>query len=96
MQAFTIVDKGAFRRILKYQRPQMLDNDMPHRTKLREEILYKAKVAEQRIREEFKVGFPSFISSRSYLIILTCARRMCRDRYPLRSMGGHRVPMTRT
>lgn len=33
----------------------MKDSDVPHRTKIREEILEKAKVAEERIRKHFKV-----------------------------------------
>jgi hypothetical protein len=43
-----------------YQRPQTLESDIPHRTKLREEIIRKAELAKERIANELKV--------RSYLL----------------------------
>lgn len=37
-----MVDKKAFRDLLKYQHPQMKDEDIPHHTKLTQFILEKA------------------------------------------------------
>ncbi|PPQ85072.1 hypothetical protein CVT26_005196 [Gymnopilus dilepis] len=53
-QPFRIVEKSSFRALLTYQRPAMNDSDIPHRTKLREEIVYKAEVAIDRLKEHFK------------------------------------------
>ena len=50
-----IVEKSSFRALLTYQRPAMSDKDIPHRTKLREEIIYKAEVAIERLKQHFKV-----------------------------------------
>ncbi|KAH7903788.1 hypothetical protein BJ138DRAFT_990081, partial [Hygrophoropsis aurantiaca] len=47
--------------LLKYQRPQTKESDIPHRTKLREEILTKAVEAEVKIREHYK-NIPGQIS----------------------------------
>ena len=52
---FSIVERGPFRRILQFQRPTMKDSDIPHRTKIREEILEKAKVVEARLAQHLKV-----------------------------------------
>ena len=38
----------------------MKDSDIPHRTKLREEIILKADEAIKRLKAHFKVGFLSF------------------------------------
>ena len=51
LQAFQLVDKGAFRRLLMYTRPSLSERDIPHRTKIQEEILLKAEVAEGRVCE---------------------------------------------
>ncbi|GLB42145.1 putative hAT family C-terminal dimerisation region [Lyophyllum shimeji] len=53
-QAFTLVEKDTFRRILKYQRPATKDSDIPRRTKLQEEIMYKAGLVQRRLCERFK------------------------------------------
>ncbi|RDB19238.1 hypothetical protein Hypma_013493 [Hypsizygus marmoreus] len=53
-QAFTLVDKKSFRGILKYQRPATKESDIPHHTKLQEEVIYKAQVIEKRLRDHFK------------------------------------------
>ncbi|KAH7920372.1 hypothetical protein BV22DRAFT_1021370, partial [Leucogyrophana mollusca] len=55
--SFTVVDKESFRALLKYQRPQTRESDIPHRTKLREEILTKAAEAEVKLCEHFKIGW---------------------------------------
>ena len=38
-KAFQFVDKGPFRHLLQYLRPSLSDNDIPHCTKTRQEIL---------------------------------------------------------
>ena len=58
--AFTLVDKGPFRRLLKYQCPQTSEADIPHRTKLREEIMKKVTVAEEHIRKELEVSLKPY------------------------------------
>ena len=52
----SVVDEKPFRALLKYQRPSMQDSDIPHRTKLTEEIVEKANDAIRRIKEDFKVS----------------------------------------
>jgi hypothetical protein len=42
-QAFQIVDKEPFRRLLKYLRPNMPDKDIPHRTKIKDSITHHAE-----------------------------------------------------
>ncbi|KAG6912948.1 hypothetical protein DXG01_010873 [Tephrocybe rancida] len=53
-QAFRLIEKKSFRGILKYQRPSTKESDIPKRTKLQEEIIYKSKVVEMRLKEHFK------------------------------------------
>ena len=55
-KAFSVVDKTTFRALLKYQCPKMKDSDIPHRTKLRKEILVKAGNVENRLKEHLKVS----------------------------------------
>jgi hypothetical protein len=50
-QAFQLVDKGAFRRLLMYTRPSLSEKDIPHRTKVQKEILLRAHAAEVKVRE---------------------------------------------
>lgn len=65
------MDKTSFRRILKYQRPKTKESDIPHHTKLREEIMAKALDAEQLAREHFKVCS----SSNMGYVAQSCYRR---------------------
>ena len=53
-EAFLLLDKGAFRRLLIYTRPGLSDKDIPHRNKVREEILQRSKVVESRIHERLQ------------------------------------------
>lgn len=53
-EAFQLADKGAFRRLLTYTRPGLSEKDIPHRHKVREEIIRRAKIVESRIRECLK------------------------------------------
>ena len=56
MQAFQLVDRGPFCRLLTYCRPSLTETDIPQRTKLRTEILERAKIVEARVKEELKVS----------------------------------------
>ncbi|KIJ15095.1 hypothetical protein PAXINDRAFT_40900, partial [Paxillus involutus ATCC 200175] len=40
--------------LLKYQRPQTADSDIPHCTKLRDEILAKANEAQAKLRDQLQ------------------------------------------
>ncbi|KAF8881171.1 hypothetical protein CPB84DRAFT_1873503 [Gymnopilus junonius] len=40
--------------LLKYQHPATQESDIPHRTKIREEVIEKANLAIRRLKEEFK------------------------------------------
>jgi len=44
-----LVDKGAFRRLLIFTRPSLLESDIPHRTKIHDEIILRANAAEERV-----------------------------------------------
>jgi len=55
-----VVDKGPFCQLLQYQRPSTKDNDIPHRKKLHDEVVEKAKVAIQRLMEHLGVWFIIF------------------------------------
>jgi hypothetical protein len=57
LQAFQLVDKGAFRHLLVYLRPSLLDTDIPHCTKLRAVILQCAKAVEERMKDKLQVSF---------------------------------------
>lgn len=50
-EAFQLVDKGAFRRLLMYTRPSLSERDIPHRTKVQQEILLRARGAEVKVSE---------------------------------------------
>jgi hypothetical protein len=52
-----VVDEKPFRKLLQYQRPTTKENEIPHRQKLRDEIIEKAKVAIERLTDHFAVGF---------------------------------------
>ena len=55
------MERGSFRRLLKFSRPSLSDNDIPHRKALRAEILRRAHIAEGRVRENMK-KLPSKVS----------------------------------
>jgi hypothetical protein len=60
IQAFLLVEKAPFRQLLTYLRPSLTDKDIPHRTKLREEILEQAKAVEESMKEKLQVRFIPF------------------------------------
>jgi hypothetical protein len=57
IQAIQLVDRVAFRRLLVYLRPSLTDKDIPHRTRLRTEIVNRAKAAQESVKEKLKVRF---------------------------------------
>ena len=61
-QAFEGVDHPTFRAMLRYQRPSMLELDIPHRTLVSEDVMHKADLVQFCIGQHFKV---SWIPSKS-------------------------------
>ncbi|KAJ6522148.1 hypothetical protein B0H19DRAFT_1277472 [Mycena capillaripes] len=55
--AFMLVDKGPFRRLLQYCRPNLKESDIAHRTKMREEILKRTEEAEERLQSKLQASF---------------------------------------
>jgi hypothetical protein len=56
-----LVERGSFRRLLKYCRPSLSEKDIPNRNKLRAEILRRVDVAKGRMRDNLK-KLPSKVS----------------------------------
>ncbi|KAF7372005.1 Zinc finger BED domain-containing protein RICESLEEPER 2 [Mycena venus] len=52
--AFRLVDKGPFRRLMHYMRPSLQKKDLLHRTKMMSEVLERTKKVEARLREKIK------------------------------------------
>ena len=50
-QAFQLVDKGTFHRLLIFTWPSLSEKNIPHQTKIHEKILLRACGAEVRVRE---------------------------------------------
>jgi hypothetical protein len=73
-KAFQLVDKGPFRRLLAYLRPNLSDKDIPHRKVVRSEILKKAQSTETRLKEILGVCDSMIIS----LLMLTKIIPPCR------------------
>jgi hypothetical protein len=55
-EAFQLVDKASFRDLLRYCRPNLPERDIPHRTKVRDEIITKAGIVVDRIRVKLEVS----------------------------------------
>ena len=53
-KAFRLIDRGSFRRLIKYCRPSISEGDIPHRTTLRADILRRAQIAEDKVRAKLK------------------------------------------
>ena len=56
LQAIQFIDKDVFRRLVFYIRPSLQEGDIPHRTKLRKEILDRAKIVQERIHVKLQVS----------------------------------------
>jgi len=69
-EAFQLVDKGSFRRLLQYLRPSLSDQSIPHRTKIHQEILERAKLGVQQVKEKLQVCIAciTWLVSNHYLI----------------------------
>ena len=57
IQAFQLVDKPAFRNLLQYLRPSLSECDIPHQTKTRTEIIERADVAVECVKDKLKVSW---------------------------------------
>src|SRR6266705_4591843 len=54
-EAFHLLDKPAFRQLLHYLRPTLASRDIPHHTKIREEVLHRAVKAESNLKATLQV-----------------------------------------
>src|SRR5260221_6393036 len=54
-EAFYLLDKPAFRQLLHYLRPTLASRDIPHHTKIREEVLHRAVKAESNLKATLQV-----------------------------------------
>jgi hypothetical protein len=61
LQAFHLVDRGSFRRLLKFCWPSLSERDILHRQTIRKEILRRAHIAEGRVHDNMN-KIPSKIS----------------------------------
>jgi hypothetical protein len=89
-----LVDKGPFRRLLRYCRPSLKESDIPHRTKMREEILQRIEVAEERLRSKLKVMLDLIHLIRLRLNSMAC--RISLVRFLSRSTAGLQRPVIRS
>jgi hypothetical protein len=55
LQAFQLVDKQPFCRLLQYLRPSLSERDIPHRTKIHDEILDHSKLGLSQVLETIAV-----------------------------------------
>ena len=53
--AFLLLDKPAFRQLLHYLRPALPIKDIPHRTRIREEVLARAGQAKAKLKATLQV-----------------------------------------
>lgn len=53
-QSFLVIEKPSFRNLLRYLRPNMKESDIPHRTKLREDIMGKVGDVVERMQKYYK------------------------------------------
>ena len=53
--AFYLLDKPVFRQLLHFLRPALAMKDIPHRTKIREEILARAAQAKSKLKATLQV-----------------------------------------
>ena len=98
IQAFQLVNKVSFHRLLTYLRPSLLDNEIPHRTKLHTEILEQASTVEGHMKERLQVSLVSFLMPACAHTMTLCSHddRIHLVKSPLRSIRGLREPVTLT
>ncbi|KAG6883693.1 hypothetical protein C0992_008116, partial [Termitomyces sp. T32_za158] len=51
--AIRLVDKASFRDLLIYQRPSTKESEIPHRTTISDEIMYKANIVQDRLKAKY-------------------------------------------
>lgn len=51
------MDKGPFRDLMKYLRPNLRESDIPHRTKTHAEIMERAQLVVDRVKEKLQVCY---------------------------------------
>ena len=71
-EAFHLLDKPAFCQLLLYLRPTLTSKDIPHRTKIREEVLTRAVHAEFNIKEKLQVRLTFVCHAKSSPLLLGC------------------------
>lgn len=54
-QAIQLVDKEPFRDLMRYLRPTLRESDMPHCTKTHGEIMERAKLVVERVKDNLQV-----------------------------------------
>jgi len=54
-EAFYLLEKPVFRQLLQYLRPTLPSKDIPHRTKIRGEVVTRAVQAEHNVKEALQV-----------------------------------------
>lgn len=74
VQSFQLIENNAFRALLYYQRPQMKKDDVPHESKLKEEIMAKALDMEQMLKEHFAVCVSDLESFSELTSCIECPR----------------------
>lgn len=55
-QAFHLIDKGPFRRMLRFARPSLAEKDIPRRNTLKKEVLARALMVVERMASKLKVS----------------------------------------
>jgi len=55
--AFYLLDKPAFHQLIHYLRPSLAIKDIPHRTKICEEVLARAVLAKTKLKETLQVCY---------------------------------------
>ena len=54
-EAFQLLDRPAFRQLLNYLRPTLPNGDIPHRTKIHDEVLARAVQAKSKVKAALQV-----------------------------------------
>jgi len=55
--AFYLLNKPVFRQLIHYLWPSLAIKDIPHRTKIREEVLARAVLAKTKLKETLQVCY---------------------------------------
>jgi len=58
--AFYLLDKPVFRQLIHYLRPNLAIKDIPHRTRIREEVLAHAVQAKSKLKATLQVRYAFF------------------------------------